>query len=260
MDESLDAVAFLARSEIRVGILRALEEEPRDRRGLEAATGASQSSLSRSLADLENRGWIRRTEGTYCLTTAGEQVIGQFVPLLETISGLQTLDDGLACLPVDEMDLDIRHFNDAELLTAEEFDPTAPYQYGIKRLRESTTVRSAARVVPPPYVRAIQEAVDAGTLSAEIILDSEYVEAFQDSEIGRSWKDIASDADVRKHPERIPYRLILLDDVVHLWLCSDEGEQAGLLESQDGRVREWAESTIDTYRELAEPISRKSVE
>lgn len=52
MSGSLAAVAFLARSEHRVTILRALASEPRDRRGLESETGASRSTLSDAAQDV----------------------------------------------------------------------------------------------------------------------------------------------------------------------------------------------------------------
>lgn len=260
MGESLEAVAFLARSEIRAEILRALADQPLDRRELAAATGASQSSLSRSLPDLEDRGWIRRRAGTYHLTTAGSLIVERFLALLGTVSGLQTLGEGLDYLPVEEMGIDIRHFADARRLTAEEFDPTAPYQYGIKRLRDSRTVRSAARVIPPPYVRALQEEVETGSISAEVVLDPEYVETFEGTDIGRHWADIADGADVLLSDGHIPYRLIVLEDVVHLWLCSENGDQAGLLESESERVRAWAEATVDEYIDGARPLGTALLE
>jgi hypothetical protein len=70
------------------------------------------------------------------------------VPLLETVEALRTLGEGIAHLPVETMDLDVRHFHDADLVTPMEFDPTAAFEYGIDRLRTSETLRSVGQIVP----------------------------------------------------------------------------------------------------------------
>ncbi|MEF8840680.1 MAG: helix-turn-helix domain-containing protein [Haloarculaceae archaeon] len=254
MGPPLDDIAFLARSESRLAILRALEKRARDRRELKTETGISRSTLGRALGELEAHGWIERNGQTYETTTAGGLVLDQFASLLETLGGIQTLGDGLRYLPVEEMALDVRHFNDARLVTPTEFDPTEAFQYGIERMHESDTVRSVARTVPPPYVRAIHEDVTAGELAAEMILDSAYLDVIKDSDMAGPWRRIAANAEIRRYEQYIPYRLIILDDVVHLWLCSDEGEQSGLLESEDPTVREWAESVYEEYRIETEPL------
>lgn len=254
MSKPWETAAFLARSANRVAILQALDEKSRDRRELETETEASRSSLSRSLTEFEDRGWIRREGSTYTTTSSGSLVVKQFVSLLETIEGIQTLGDRLKYLPIEKMSLDIRHFNDARLVTPTEFDPTASFQYGINRMRESEIMRCVTTTVPPPYVRALYEDVTAGDLTAEIILDREYLDAVKGSEMAGLWRKIVANANIQEYEEDIPYRLIVLDEVVHLWLCSNEGEQNGLLESKNPAVREWAESLYEDHRTESEPL------
>lgn len=255
MRDPLDDVAYLGRSENRVAILRAVDERPRDRRELEGELGLARSTLSRVIRELEeDRGWIRRTEGGYESTTAGSMVLDRFEPLYDTLRGLRTLGDALSYLPIDSMDVDVRHFDDAELRRPTEFDPTAAFEYGVRRARESEVVRSVARTVPPPYVRALHEEVTTGELTAEIVLDVEYLETVAGSELATLWREIADRADIRRYDDHNPYRLIVLDEVVHMWLCSDEGEQAGLLETENSTVREWAQATVDRYLAAAEPV------
>lgn len=259
MSAPLDDIAYLVRSENRVAILRALDERPHDRRELEVETGVSRSTLSRALRELEEeRDWIRSDGDTYETTTAGSLLADQLAPLVETCEALRTLGEGLDYLPVEEMDLHVRHFHDAELLTPTEWDPTAAFEYGVDRLRESGSLRSVGRTVPPPYVRALHEEVLAGELDAEIALDSEYLDVVAESELGGLWSDIAARADIRRYEPHTPYRLLVLDEVVHLWLCSDEGDQAGLLESANPRVREWARATVDRHLAAADPLTRES--
>lgn len=254
MSGPLSAVAFLARSEHRVAILRALATDSRDRRELEAATGASRSTLSRALADLEDRGWIDHESGTYRITTAGSLLVERFVPLLETVEAVETLGDGLALLPVEEMDLDVRHFHDATVHTPTEWDPTAAFEYGVEKMRDSDSLRSVGRTVPPPYVRALRAEVAAGDLAVEVVLDGDYLDAMAGSELAGQWADIAAREDVLRADRYVPYRLLVLDDVVHMWLCSDEGDQVGLLESESPTVREWAETTVDAFVAAATPL------
>lgn len=256
MGESLDAVAYLARSENRVAILRAVDDRPRDRREIEAEADVSRSTLSRVLREMEEeRGWIRRDGSTYATTTAGSLVVDRFVPLLQTVESLQTLEHALTYLPVEEMSLDVRHFHDAEFMTPVEFDPTAPFEYGVERLRESDSLRSVGRTVPPAYVRAIQEDLAADDLDLEIVLAGEYLDAVSDSDLATLWDAAAANGEVLRYEGYVPYNLLALDDLVHVWLCSDEGERAGLLESTNPVVREWAESTVDAYREDARAIA-----
>lgn len=259
MGEPLDAVAYLARSENRVAILRAVDEGPLDRRDLERAVGVSRSTLSRVLRELEEeRGWIRRTdEGGFRSTRAGSLVLDRFVPLLETVGGLQTLGEGMAHLPVEAMDVDVRHFHDAELVEPTELDPTAAFEYGVGRMRASDTIRSVSRTVPPPYVRALHEEVTEGGSTAEIVLDPEYLDAVRDTELAALWHEVARTEDIRTADERLPFRMLVFEDVVHHWLCSDDGDQVGLLESGNPTVREWAEGTVDRYLADGEPVDAR---
>lgn len=256
--EPLDAVAFLARSEHRVAVLKALAESSHSRRKLEAKTDASRSTLSRALNAFEERGWIElvREDDTwvYTLTTAGSLVLDRFLPLLETVAGVETLGEGLDYLPVEEMDIDIRHFADADVVTATEFDPTAAVECAIQRLRESGHVRCVTRMVPPPYVRALHEAVVDGPSTAELVLDEAYVDLVLESKLAPLWEGLAAEGDVFCYPEYVPHRLFALEDIVHLWLSSDDGEQAGVVESHNQRVREWADRVTEQYCTTAERL------
>jgi len=255
MGEPLDTVAYLSRSANRVAILRTVDAEPRDRRDLEAEVGVSRSTLSRVLRELETeRGWIRRTADGYTTTTAGALVVEQFVPLLETIEALHTVGDALAYLPVDTMSLPVRHFHDATFVRPAEFDPTAPFEYGVDELRASQTLLSVGRTVPQPYVRAISEAVP-DDLSVELVVGGAYLDTVAESELATLWDDIVVETAIYRYDGYVPYNLLVLDDVVHLWLCSDQGERAGLLETANSAVREWAIDTVEEYRREAHPLT-----
>lgn len=256
MISPIDDVAFLARSETRVGILRAIEERPRDRRELARVTDTPRSTLGRTLGELEDHGWIERNEQGYETTTAGSLVIEQVIPLLDTVAVLQTLGESVELLPLDETDLEARHLADAKFVTPTRLNPTAPFDYGVERLRRADHFRCVARTAPPRYVEAIRDGVVTGRLTADCILDDTYLDDLQeDHESMELWNEIAtSTSTVRRSEESIPFVLLVLDGTVHLWLCNEEGEPQGLVESESPEILSWANTTVNRHLERAQPI------
>lgn len=256
MDTALEDIAFLARSENRVAIFRALADRPRDRRELETETGVSRSTLGRALGDLEERGWIERDGRTYETTTAGELVLDRFVPLFETMAGLRTLGTAIELLPVEDISLDIRHLADAKVVTATEFQPTKPMDYSLDRQRDANQLCAVVRTIPPVALAATHEMVTSGQLDATFVLDSAYVDTLSPAgELQAQWSDMATGpATIRCHEGPIPYVLLAIDETVHLWPCDDEGDTWGLLESENDSVLAWAEGTIADYLDEAQSL------
>lgn len=249
MVSPIDDIAFLARSETRAGILQAVEEQPRDRRDLATVTDTPKSTLSRTLSELEDRGWIERNGQLYETTTAGTLLIDQFVPLVDTVNVLQTLGEAIELLPLDETDLTVQQFAGAQFVTPTGMNPTAPFDYGVERLRTADRFRGVARTAPPRYVEAIHAGVMTGRLTVECVLDGTYLDGLADGrESNKRWSEIASESRaVWRYDERIPFVLLVLDDIVHLWLCDEAGETQGLVESEDPAVLSWANTTVDRY-------------
>lgn len=258
MDAPLEEIAFLARSENRVAILLALDDRSLTKQDLQAETGVSRSTLGRALGDLEERSWIERNGRTYETTTAGDLVLDRFVPLLETMGGIRTLDDAVDLLPVSEMVLDVRHLADARVVTPTELDPTAPYEYHTETFQEIDSIGAVARTAPPAIVEAIHEEVVSRQIDATVVLDSTYLDALSaDDEMRTWWREMATgSATVLRHEGPIPYVLTRLDEMVHLWPCDDDGDTWGLLETDEPAVLGWAEDTISSYLAEAEPAQQ----
>lgn len=254
MDSPIDDIAFLTRSETRVGVLRAIDERPRDRRDLATATDTPRSTLSRTLSELEDRGWTERNGQLYETTTAGTLVIEQLVPLLDTVSVLQTLGEAVELLPLDETDLSVRQLAGSEFVTPTGFNPTAPFDYGVERLQEADRFRGVARTAPPRYVEAIHEGVVTGRLTVECVLDGAYLDDLRDTaELKARWNEIAVQSGaVWRFNEPLRFVLLVLDDTVHLWLCDERGEPQGLVDSKDPDILSWANETVDRYLERSQ--------
>lgn len=255
MASPIDDLAFLARSETRVRVLRAIHERPRDRRDIADATDTPRSTLGRTLGELEDQGWIRRDGQDYEVTTAGSLVVEQLVPLLDTVGVLQTLGAAIERFPIEETELDVQHLADARFVTPTEMDPTAPFRHGVDRLRDADRYRAVVRTAPRPYVEAIHDGVTNGDLTVECVLDGSCLDEIRnDAELLDQFHDVASESTTKVSAETIPYGLIVLDDVVHLWLCDEDGEWLGLLESRDPRVVSWANETVDEHLDRGRPL------
>ena len=255
----MDDIAFLTRSETRVGVLRAIDDRPRDRRDIATATDTPRSTLSRTLSELEDRDWIERNEQFYETTTAGALVIEQFVPLLDTMKVLQTLGEAVELLPLDETDFPVQRLAGSEFVTPTGLNPTAPFDYGVERLRTADQFRCVAQTAPPRYVEAIHEGVVTGRLTVECILDGAYLDDLRDvPDLEERWNEIAAQSGaVWRFKEPLQFVLLVLDETVHLWLCNEGGEPQGLLESKDPDIVSWANATVDRYLDrspLIEPI------
>jgi predicted transcriptional regulator len=83
MDQSLDEIGFLTRSEHRVEVLGALAERPHSRADLRVLTGASSSTIGRMLGDFEDRCWVERVDHRYEATPLGAFVVSGVTDLLE---------------------------------------------------------------------------------------------------------------------------------------------------------------------------------
>lgn len=88
----LETVEFLARSPSRVRVLEAIQEDPRTRNELKDLTDVSRFTLSRTLADFEDRGWIVRSGQRYELTGKGGLVSSELKTLLSNLAAAEELD------------------------------------------------------------------------------------------------------------------------------------------------------------------------
>lgn len=261
MGTPIDDVGFLARSETRVGVLRALDEDPYDRRDLATATDTPRSTLSRTLGELEDRGWIERNGQHYETTTAGSLIVEHLIPLLDTVSVLQTIGEAVDLLPFEETDLAVHQLAGAEFVTPTKLNPTAPFDYGIERLRRADQFRCVARTAPPRYVEALNDGAATGRLSVDCVLAGTYLDDIADDPESRErWNDIAGrSGGVYRFDGPLSFVLMVLDDTVHLWLCDEEGPQ-GLVEDETPEVRAWANETIERYLEQSQPIDSTMVD
>ncbi|MDX1747981.1 MAG: hypothetical protein R3324_18775, partial [Halobacteriales archaeon] len=179
MYSSLNDVEFLARSESRVEVLDAVHEESRTRDELEGVTDVSRTTLSRMLADFEEREWIVRSNGRFELTPEGAFVASEITRLLENMETAEKLDGTLGWLPTDEFDFDLRHLRDAEVVTLRWNDPASMCQLA-EHLKDASRVWSIDASVSREFVDVLRNlTLEQGT-SYEGILTPDSIGVVRD--------------------------------------------------------------------------------
>ncbi|MDL5362631.1 winged helix-turn-helix domain-containing protein [Halalkalicoccus sp. NIPERK01] len=253
-----DDVAFLTRSAHRIVALDALADRPRDRRELRALTGVSASTVCRTLREFEARRWIRKDGHRHEATQLGAFVARGTVELIERIETERRLRDVWPLLSIEEDDLGIEALADAVVTVAAADDPYRPVNRFVSLLRETERFRFAGpelALLEPCRDELRRRIVDG--MATEIVdppsaarhVLSTYPEHCADPLESGNLAVLVCDG--------LPaYGLCLLDDRVGIsGYDPDSGTVRALIDTDAPAVREWAESTYDSYRRRARPLA-----
>lgn len=253
MESALAAIQFLANSPNRVQVFTALRDGPASRRDLQTATDGARSTVARILDDGEARGWVDAEGTRYRLTPLGEAMIAEFRSFLATIEGIEGLGELVNHVPPPLFSLDFRHLRDAEVVELTSANPAAPFTRSLELFRAATEYRGLNNTSLPRHAQALRERRERGNLAFEQVLERDFVETLRNHpERATVWADLADDVWVVDGT--VPINLHVVDDAVLVWLGATRDEVAGLLESENEAVVEWAESLVADYRAEAEPL------
>jgi predicted transcriptional regulator len=257
MDSSLDDVEFLARSSNRIEVLDALGESPRTRDELKEVTEVSRTTLSRMLADFEERDWITRSDSRYESTPEGGFVASEMTRLLENMETAERLDGALRWLPTDEFGFDLRRLRDAEIITLQWNDP-ASMRLLAEHLDGASRVRSMADSVSREVVDILRELTVEGGGTYEGILSSGAIGIVREHpalrEQVREMLDSGRATVYRYDGEEVRSMVMCFDDVVALCNHASGGPRMEGIMTDDATVRSWAESYVDSVRTDAERL------
>jgi predicted transcriptional regulator len=262
-DGALEDIAYLSRSANRVGVLDALATGAHTRRELMTATDVSRTTLGRILNELAERGWAERTtDGDYVATPTGEHVVREFLPSVEAMNAIRSLDGAVAWLPTEELSIGLHHFGDA---TVRRSDPNAPVEPGrrlAELLRDASTFATLTYFSPPLAVgRAMREGVVHGELSAEHVLAGGlvgYLRERPDDPPG--WREyVDAGARVYRYDGHIPCNLFVVDETVFVPNDRADTKHPGVaIETENETVRSWAHGLIETYRADAQRVDAET--
>jgi predicted transcriptional regulator len=252
MHSSLDDVAFLASSPNRVEVLSLIQTAPRKRDDLKEATDVSRVTLSRILSELEERGWITRTNHQYEPTPRGSFVAEEFTQLLENMDAALELDDELAWLPVEKFGFDLDCLRDAEIVTPSHSDHTAAIRRVSAAARDAEWVKGTATGVSRDVLDAIRDLTVEREGSLEFVLTPEAVAVIRtDAGLRHRFHDVLESgrATVYRYDGDEPILMVLMTNVSVL-LCGhdEEGPPPGTVETVHESVQSWATAYFASRR------------
>ncbi|WP_049900266.1 helix-turn-helix transcriptional regulator [Halococcus agarilyticus] len=259
IDQPLDEVEFLVRSEHRVAVLDALAERPHSRADLRVLTGASSSTIGRMLSEFEDRCWIERIEHRYEATPLGAFVAEGLMTLLERMETEQTLRDVWQWLPTEEIGFDVESFTDAVVTVPEFGSPHRTANRFVELVEETETIRGFT----PTTVKS-----DMNVL---------FRNAIDGMETELMWPSDLTETVLTLHPEQVPAAIesgnltvltnddlpcacAIFDDRIGLAGYDREtGVMRATIDTDAPEARRWAEALYESYRRDARPLNPKTI-
>ena len=257
MNRSLDLVTFVTRAENRVEALLLLSTAPATRPELQEATDIPRATLSRILADFDDRELLDRDGYEYVLTPLGKLLATEIRSLLDSVEAMQRLEDVRRWLSIDEFDFPVERLADADVVVPSPQDPTAPIRRMEELFGEARRVRLVANSVVPGCLEALWREVIAGRQTLEWVTTTAALEVVDDDPELTQWtRELlgTGDASVYVHEEGSPQVLGIVDEAVLTPVSDGTGAVQGHVETEDDVVRSWAEEAIDAYVRDAEPL------
>lgn len=265
-----DSLAYLARSAHRSSLLRAFDAaetaSPRDINRVvewEPDDGPSPSTISRTRAAFEDRGWLTRDTGGYQLTNDGKSVVETYELLLIAIEQLidktptlRDLDPGVADMPVWALE-------DARQVVATADTPFAAVNayFELPEVDELTfdRLRGFSSFFDMRYARALEPAIDEGKDMKFIMPGSMLSDLPTSGEEAQFAQKCMAAENIQSYmyPGTLPAGLAVFDrDRIALGARNParaNSEWSGTIYSTNDELIEWGLDLYDTYRADAEP-------
>ena len=258
MADPLEEIAFLARSENRIEVLRTLADDAYTRRELGDAVDASQPTIGRVLNDLREREWVAYDGERYRATATGELVADGITDLRARLETETRLREIIAYLPTDAIDVDLRAFADATITTPTGTRPNAP----IERMVELLAGASHAHLLSHSFNRqkldCLHDRCVDGSLTIAGVFARDAIAAVREDPVlaERLREVVAADGvDIRVTDRAVPVAVEVTDDRTHLLLRDDEGVVRASMDTDDDAVRAWALDTHDSFFADADPLT-----
>ncbi|AGB37597.1 helix-turn-helix transcriptional regulator [Natronococcus occultus] len=262
-ESAIDDVAYLSRSEHRVPALVAMAARPRTRAELRELTGASPSTIRRTLRAFEQRSWVRRDGHQYEATALGAAVASGMETLLVLIETERTLRGVWEELPEAALELALERPGTTTVTVAEHDAPYRPVNRFRSLLLEADRFRFVGFDVglydpcTDVFGRRVLDGMDAE------LIDSPDVAAYMLSTYPERCARLLESGNLTAmvHDELPPYGISRLDDrVVVSGYDSDSGGVTVLVDTDAPAAREWADSVYATYRSEARPLEPERFE
>lgn len=247
-------LAFVARSENRVEVLRALEATPASRSDLQESTGIPRATLSRILADFQDRELAERAGYEFSITPLGRLLVSELRSMFQAIAVGIELQSLSPWLPLAELGIGIEDLVDARVTLPTPVDPLAPVNRTAAVLASSDRIRGLCNNVIPELLQTL----GGGQAELEVVVTAEAFEIVSaDPRTSGVVRELLQSGwlDLAVSPEWFPQLVIEADGTALLEVTDDDGTIHGLIESEAEPVRSWFASEFDALRGRAERVS-----
>lgn len=239
--DGVSTARFIARSPTRWHVMRALHETPRQPRALVDAAATSRRSVQRTLAELTDRGWARKENGRYRLTSNGKVVFDvheRYIERLDLVGRHEPLFRHLprAHLPEPEW---LRGAESTYATTERPQKPTCEY---IEWVGEQSCAR--LRCLAPGYNSFVTDA-HAELLDGE----TDIVRIVGAPSNGDQCPIVDRDSfELHVHPDRIRFGLTLTEQWGAIRAYDERTRLCAFVRSTDERLLSWLEELFELYR------------
>lgn len=254
-------VEFLARSPNRVRILESLSVAPRSRSELDDEIPATRTTIGRTLAAFEDRGWVTATGRSYRLTHLGELLYGEIASLIEGLETLDQLEPVLSLMP-DDLEFDVSRLADATVVRPDVRDPLALERHANELIAGASSIRLITNGTSADNLATMVDRLESGALEIEMIATPAVYEALaSDQAMAGGFRSLLESPRTRcfRHDD-LPYISSVIDDGVDLVFDNDAGLPAVAVYTRDETVVEWANDRSDRYRRTAERVDVEDFE
>ena len=251
--DALEDIAYLAKSANRLRLLDTLASGSYSRRDLDERTGIARTTIGRIVNEFEERGWAERTpNGEYTTTPVGEQVVTEFMPLVESMGVIRELGSLVTWIQAVEHPLSLHHLSDATVRWPEQDDPMEILDFFVDLIRDTSEFYTLNHLAPAvAFTEIMRDRLVADQLTATCVFTGELVDYIQRRPDRRErWRDcVAAGADVYRYDGAVPCNLIILDKRGYIAKSQAEhGNQYTMIESENSVVRAWAMEVIETHK------------
>lgn len=258
MGTAIEDLDYLSRSPSRIRILERIHESPRSRHDLKQHVEASRTTLSRMLADFEDREWITRRNGQYRTTPEGDIVASEVRRTLDNMDTAKQLNGQLDWLPTDDFDFDLHRLKDAKVASLHWNDPASIRQLA-ETLEGATCVKSIAAAVSRDVVDVLRMVTVEQSATYEGILAPAALDIIRGHpDLRRQLDEILSSNETTIYEYRgdDPLAMVMvIDDIATICNHNSDSPHMEALLSDDEAFHAWCETYFESILAEAEPIA-----
>ena len=257
MGDAFRELQFITGSENRVAILTTLGEGAHTEEELIGATDSSKMTVRRGIEALIDRGWVRETDAGYTTTRAGSFLATEYERMIEAADIAFHVGSVREFFPLEQMDFDFNCLRDARIEVPPEFDSMREYDRVFKQVEAADHLVAIADFSAERLTETVLQEVKAG-MGYECVYGPHLIDAVRESESFRATVRELLEHDVeiyRSTDPDLPTGIALYDDLVGIGGFDESGSIQAKIESRADPVVEWFNSTYETARSEATPLT-----